>query len=90
MSDSCQKSCTLVPVGFTAQEVTPTLPVSGLSQLRTSDPGGYWLCTYRSSEEELRKAVYEERLDLELATVARTIFERLVKEERAGMVAESP
>jgi hypothetical protein len=43
---------------------------------------------YRSSEGALRKAVYEEGLELERATVARTIFERLVKEGRAEVVAE--
>ncbi len=47
-----------------------------------SYPGGYWLCAVRSSEAELQKAVYGEGLELGRATVARTIFERLVKEGR--------
>jgi hypothetical protein len=41
---------------------------------------------YRSSEEALRKTIYEEGLELERATVARTIFERLVKEGHAEVV----
>lgn len=59
------------------------VPVSGMWQLRASYPGGYWLCAYQASEEALRKDVYEEEVGLERATVARTIFERLVKEGRA-------
>ena len=55
-------------------------------QLRASYPGGYWLCAYQTSEGALRKDVYEEGLELETATVARVIFERLVKEGRAEMV----
>jgi hypothetical protein len=60
------------------------VPVSGMWQLEARWSGGYWLCAYRSSEEKLRKAVYGEGLELERATVARTIFERLVKEGRAA------
>ena len=51
--------------------------------MRASYPGSYWLCAYRATEEALRKEVYEEGLELDRATVARTIFERLVKEGRA-------
>ena len=56
-------------------------------QLRASYPGGYWLCAYRASEEALRKDVYEDGLEWERATVARVIFERLVNEGRAELVA---
>lgn len=59
------------------------VPVSGMWQLRASYPGGYWLCAFRASEEALRKEVYKDGVELEQATVARTIFERLVKEGRA-------
>ena len=62
------------------------LPVSGLWQLRASYAGGYWSCVLRSSEADLRKAVFEAGVDLEQATVARTIFERLVKTGRAEIV----
>ena len=55
-------------------------------QLRASYDGGYCLCAYRASEEGLGKEVYERGLELERATVAHTIFERLVKEERAELV----
>jgi hypothetical protein len=41
---------------------------------------------WRGSEEAQRKATYVEGLELERATVARTIFERLVKEGRAEAV----
>lgn len=59
------------------------VPVSGMWQLRASYPGGYWLCAYQASEEALRKEVCEEGVGLERATVARVVFERLVKEGRA-------
>lgn len=62
------------------------VPVSGMWQLRASYPGGYWLCAFRGSEEALRMAVYEEGLELDRAMMARTIFERLVKEGRAETV----
>jgi hypothetical protein len=52
-------------------EVTQ-VPVSGMWQLRASWSGGYWLCAYRSTEETLRRAVSQEGLELERATVART------------------
>ena len=66
------------------------VPVSGMWQLRASWSGGYWLCAYRSSEEELRKAIYEDGLELERAPVARTIFEQLVKEGRAEICVQKP
>jgi hypothetical protein len=62
--------------------------VSGLWQLEARWSGGYWLCAHRGSEEGLRAAVYEEGLELGRATIARTIFDWLVKEGRAEVVAE--
>jgi hypothetical protein len=64
--------------------VIAELPVAGEWQLQAQWAGGYWLCAHRSSEEALRKEVYEEGVELEKATVPRTIFERLVNEGRAG------
>jgi hypothetical protein len=77
-----------MPVEVVSRSITYRLaivqvPVSGMWQLRASYSGGYWLCAYRATEEALRKGVCGEGLDLERATVARTIFERLVKEGRA-------
>ena len=66
------------------------VPVSGMWQLRATYSGGYWLCAYQSSEAALRKAIFEEGLEPERATVARTIFERLLKEGRAEVVVALP
>jgi hypothetical protein len=62
------------------------IPASGLWRLEAQWPGGYWVCAYRSGEEALGKVVYQEGLDLGGATVAYSIFERLVKEKRAEAV----
>lgn len=63
--------------------------VSDMWQLKGGWSGGDGLCAYRSSEEALRKAIYEESLELGRATVARAIFERLVKEVKAGCTLHS-
>jgi hypothetical protein len=65
------------------------VPVSGLWQLEARWPGGFWLVAHASSEVALRKAVYAEGVELRRAMVARTIFERLVKEGQAELVAGS-
>lgn len=63
------------------------VPVSGMWQLRACYPGGFWLCAYQATEAALRKDICEEGVELEMATVARVIFERLVKDGRAEVVA---
>ena len=63
------------------------LTVSGIWQLRASYPGGYWICAYAGSEKTLRAAVYRAGMELDRATVARVMFERLVKDGRAEVVA---
>ena len=65
------------------------VPVSGRWQLRASWPSGYWLCACRESEEELRKAIYGDGIELAPATVAWTIFERLGKEGRGEILPTS-
>ena len=63
------------------------VPVSGLWQLEARSPAGVWLCAYGASEESLRRKLHEDGIELARATVARTIFERLVKEERAACLS---
>lgn len=59
------------------------VPVSGVWQLEARWAGGYWLCAHDSSEAKLRKMLFETGVEFERATVAHTIFDRLVKEGRA-------
>jgi hypothetical protein len=82
-----------LPLDVALKSITylPTVvqvPVSGMRQSRASYPGGYWLYAYPASEA-LRKDVCEQELELKRATVARVIFERLVKEGRAGCTLHS-
>ena len=72
--------------GITYYLAVARAPVSGLWQLEARYAGGCWLCEYRSSEDKLRKAIYEEGLKFAGASVPRVIFERLVKEGRAETV----
>jgi len=63
------------------------MPVSRLWRLEAQWSGGYWVCVYRKGENELGRAVYRDGLDLRGATVVHAIFERLVAEGRAEVVA---
>lgn len=60
--------------------VIAELPASVRWQLQAQWAGGYWLCAHAGGEEALRATVYGTRSTPERATVARTIFERLVRE----------
>jgi hypothetical protein len=64
------------------------VPVSGMWQLEARWAGGYWLCAHDGSEAKLRKMLFKTGVEFERATVAHTIFGRLVTEGRAEVVIE--
>ena len=73
--------------GITYRLAVAQVPVAGLWQLEARGPGGFWLIAHAGSEEALRRRLYKEGVEFGRATVGRTIFERLVKEGWAEMVA---
>jgi hypothetical protein len=68
--------------GITYRLAMVQVAVSGLWQLEARWPGGYWLCVHGAGEQALRKAAYDDGIELSRATVPQAIFERLVIEGR--------
>lgn len=73
----------VVSKGVTYSLTMVPVPVSDQWHLSARWPGGHWLVAYAGGEEALREMIYAKGVELQPATVARMIFDQLVKDGRA-------